>query len=299
MAKGSETESELKTIRVLTFNILSSDRADWERRREAARAGLQVLRPDIVALQETTPGQAHNQVTDLLGPEYHVVEHPARSGDMVGAALVSRWPFATVREVDLGVTPRVPVAAAVVAEVKMPRPFGPTVLVHHGGAYQFGYARERELQAVACARFVEDLMAGRNAHVVLLGDFNDTPDSSSVRFWTGRQSLEGLSVAYQDAWEARRASDAGHTFSPSNPLVRAGEMPLELGRRIDYIMIRCGIHGPTLDVADCRRVLNRAVAGVWASDHSGVIADLEVPTHLPGTWQDGRARPISAGPGHG
>jgi hypothetical protein len=76
-------------------------------------------------------------------------------------------------------------------------------------------------------------------------------------------------------------------------------MPLELGRRIDYIMIRSGIHGPTLDVADCRRVLNKAVAGVWASDHSGVIADLEIPTHLPGTWEDGHVRDISTGPGHG
>ena len=58
MANGSETENEPKTIRVLTFNILSADQADWERRREAARTGLQALLPDIVALQETTPGQA-------------------------------------------------------------------------------------------------------------------------------------------------------------------------------------------------------------------------------------------------
>jgi endonuclease/exonuclease/phosphatase family metal-dependent hydrolase len=275
-----------QTIRVLTFNVLSTDHASWERRLQAARTGLQALRPDILALQETTPGHAQDQVTDLLGPEYHVVENPVRSGDMIGAALVSRWPFVDVREVDLSVPPRVPSAKAVVAELELPKPFGLTVLVHHGAAYQFGYARERELQAVACALFVEDYVAGRNAHVVLLGDFNDTPDSSSVRFWTGRQSLEGLSVVYQDAWETKRSADPGHTFSPSNPLVRAGEMPLELGRRIDYIMIRSGIHGPTLAIADCRRVLNKSVAGIWASDHFGVVADLQVPTHPPGTWQD-------------
>jgi endonuclease/exonuclease/phosphatase family metal-dependent hydrolase len=89
-------------------------------------------------------------------------------------------------------------------------------------------------------------------------------------------------VAYQDAWEAKRSADAGHTFSPSNPLVRAGEMPLEVGRRIDYIMIRSGIHGPTLAIDDCQRVLDNTVAGVWASDHFGVMADLRVPTHPPG-----------------
>ena len=159
MANSSETENEPKTIRVLTFNILSSDRADWERRREAARTGLRRCDP--------TSSRCKRQrlVSGCLG----------------GEARVRCWP-----------------------------------------------------------------------HVLTV-----------------------------------------------NPLVRAGEMPLELGRRTDYIMIRNGIHGPTLDVADCRRVLNKAVAGVWASDHSDVIADLEIPTHLPGTWEDGRARYISTGPGHG
>jgi endonuclease/exonuclease/phosphatase family metal-dependent hydrolase len=85
---------------VLTFNILSTDQASWERRRRAARSGLRALRPDILALQETTPGHARDQLTDLLGPEYHMVEKPVRSRDMAGAALVSRWPFAHVREVD-------------------------------------------------------------------------------------------------------------------------------------------------------------------------------------------------------
>lgn len=274
------------TVRVLTFNILSPDRANWERRRPVARSGLRAIRPDIVALQETTPGQTRDQATDLLGPGYHVAENPSRSEGAVGAAIASRWPLAAVHEVDLSVEPRVPFAAAVLAEVELPKPFGRTVLVHYGAAYQFGYERERELQAVVCARFVEDHLAGRNVHVVLLGDFNDTPDSSSVRFWTGRQSLEGLSVTYQDAWEAKHPADAGHTFSPSNPLVRAGEMSLESGRRIDYIMIRSGIYGPTLHVADCRRVLDTPLAGAWASDHFGVMADLQVPTHPPGTWHD-------------
>jgi endonuclease/exonuclease/phosphatase family metal-dependent hydrolase len=84
MANGSETENEPQAIRVLTFNILSADQANWKRRREAACTGLQALWPDIVALQETTPGQARNQLTDLLGPEYHVASTgrrrlPARS----------------------------------------------------------------------------------------------------------------------------------------------------------------------------------------------------------------------------
>jgi endonuclease/exonuclease/phosphatase family metal-dependent hydrolase len=202
MSSGSlHQEDELQAIRVLTFNILSADYADWERRREVVRTGLLAIRPDIVALQETTPGQGPDQALELLGPGYHVIEHPTHSEDQVGAVLASRWPFSVAHEIDLAVAPRVPSALAVVAELELPEPFGLTVVVHHGAAYQFGYAKERELQAVTCARFVKQLIARRDAHVLVLGDFNDDSDSASVRLWTGRQSLEGFSVAYVDAWE--------------------------------------------------------------------------------------------------
>jgi hypothetical protein len=66
-------------------------------------------------------------------------------------------------------------------------------------------------------------LAGRDLPVILAGDFDATPDSSSIRFWSGRQSLDGTSVAYQDAWEAVHPGEAGHTFTPRNPLVRAGK----------------------------------------------------------------------------
>jgi endonuclease/exonuclease/phosphatase family metal-dependent hydrolase len=273
-------------LRVLTLNLLSPDHADWDRRRPVIQAGIERLRPDLVALQETVWGQGHDQAADLLGPDYHLARHSARSADGVGAALGSRWPVGVVHEVDLHVTDRVdlPWAAAVVAEVVVPPPVGPMLFVHHKPTYQVGYSYERELQSVQSARFVEEQLAGRDMHVVLAGDFDDTPDSASVRFWTGRQSLHGLSVAYRDAWEAVHPDEPGHTFTPVNPLVRAGEMSLELGRRIDYVMVRCGTHGPSLDVVDCRRAFEQSIAGVWASDHFGVVADLTVPARPPGTW---------------
>lgn len=59
-SQSVQEEHQFQTIRVLTFNILSTDRASWERRRQAVRTGLQALRPDILALQETTPGQAQD-----------------------------------------------------------------------------------------------------------------------------------------------------------------------------------------------------------------------------------------------
>jgi endonuclease/exonuclease/phosphatase family metal-dependent hydrolase len=168
--------------------------------------------------------------------------------------------------------------------VLAPPPLGPLLFVHHKPNWQHGYEHERELQAVSAARFVEQLLADGDRHVVLAGDLDDSPDAASIRFWTGRQSLDGTSVRYEDAWEVVHPGEPGHTFTPRNPLVRAGEMPLERGRRIDDVMVRCGVHGPTLDVAACSLAFGRPVGGVWASDHFGLVADLELPRRPPGSW---------------
>jgi endonuclease/exonuclease/phosphatase family metal-dependent hydrolase len=258
-------------MRVLTFKLLSPDQADWPRRRAVIAEGLERLEPDVVAFQEIADD-------DLLGPGWSVVAHSQRSENGVGAVLASRWPVGEAREVDLHVTLRTesfPWCAAVIAEIEAP--VGPLLFVHHKPTWHLGYAHERELQAVTTAPAVEETLRGRDMHVVLAGDFDDTPDSSSIRFWTGRQSLDGFSVRYEDAWEAVHGDAAGHTFTPRNPLVTAGEMSLERGRRIDYVMTRCGVHGPTLDVAACELAFAEPVDGVWASDHFGVVADLEVP----------------------
>jgi endonuclease/exonuclease/phosphatase family metal-dependent hydrolase len=148
------------------------------------------------------------------------------------------------------------------------------VLVNHKPSFRLAFEHGRELQAVAAARLIEEHVADRDVHVVVAGDFDGTPDAASMRFWAGRQSLSGTSICYRDAWEAVHPDTAGHTFSPRNPLVTGGNWPLELGRRIDYILVRCGDHGPTLAIADCARIFDHQVSNIWASDHFGVAADL-------------------------
>jgi hypothetical protein len=96
--------------------------------------------------------------------------------------------------------------------------------------------------------------------VVLAGDFDATPDAASIRFWTGKQSLDGRSVCYRDAWAAVHPGEPGHTFTPENWLTvnaEAGEWALELGRRIDHLLVRCTDHGPTLDIRSCRRIFDQ------------------------------------------
>jgi hypothetical protein len=88
----------------------------------------------------------------------------------------------------------------------------------------------------------------------------------------GRQSLDGFSVSYWDAWETVHPGEPGHTFTPVNPLVmEESDVTREQPRRIDYLLVRAGARGPCLDIAGCRLIFEQPPA----SDHDGVMADLD------------------------
>ena len=267
-------------MRILTLTILGSAHHGWARRRPVLVDGLRALEPDVVALQEVV------DVPDLLGPGWHEVWHPVRSEDGEGAAIASRWPVGQVHTIDGRITDRARDLAwsgTVLAEILAPEPVGAFFVVHHKPLYRLDGERERELQAVAAARLVEAVVPDPDRHVVLLGDFDARPDAACMRFWTGRQSLDGTSVCYHDAWESAHGDDPGHTFTPENPLVQVGGFHLVRGRRIDYVLVRGRPQGPTLQVRSCERVLVDPVGGVQASDHYGVLAELVVPERPPGS----------------
>jgi endonuclease/exonuclease/phosphatase family metal-dependent hydrolase len=275
-------------MRALTLNMWARH-GDWPARREVLRRGLRALDADVLLLQEAIVEVGYDQVVDLLGPDYGVVHQTVGlvgDGRHHGASLASRWPVRAVHEVALHLTPRTGdySCGAVIADIEAPQPFGRLLVACHGNSWARWAERERELQAVAVVRRIEELVADEPAHVIVGGDFNATPDTSSMRFWTGRTSLEGVSTAYRDAWESVHGDEPGVTFDPANPLTAVDEPDLDRGRRIDYLLVRCGDHGPTLRIADCRMALDAPVGGVHASDHYGVVADLEpLPSAMPDT----------------
>ena len=281
-------------MRALTINLFAHH-GDWPARREVLRDGLRRLRPDVVTLQEAIVDGTYDQAVELLGPDYAVV-HQQRGligdGRHHGASVASRWPVVATHEVDLHLTERTwdYSCGAVIAEVDAP--VGRLLVACHGNSWAWWAERERELQALALLRRIEDLVADEPAHVVIGGDFNATPETASMRLFTGRQSLDGFSTAYRDCWESVHGDDRGWTvdpanplraivqqgwtFAPANPLSAVDEPCLDRGRRIDYLLVRCGDHGPTLRVTDCRLALHEPVGGVQPSDHYGVVADLDV-----------------------
>jgi endonuclease/exonuclease/phosphatase family metal-dependent hydrolase len=268
---------------VLTLNLFGQG-GGWTDRRSVLVRGLCELRPDLVAFQEPIVSNGYDQVVDLLGSEYQIAHANlglASASDHQGTAIASRWPLKEVHEVDLHLTPRTAdfPCTTLVAEVAAPMPIGPLLFVNHLPSWQLSFEHERQLQAVAAARFVEDIVDRRNLHVVLAGDLDADPDAASVRFWTGRQALDSMSVCYRDAWESAHPGEPGYTFTPENGLMNDWDWPF---RRIDYLMVRCGEHGgPTLDIAECVLAFSEPVDGVWASDHFGVVADLVVPPQSP------------------
>jgi endonuclease/exonuclease/phosphatase family metal-dependent hydrolase len=272
-------------LRVLTLNLWQRY-GEWPDRRSILINGLRAIQPDLAAFQESIKNDEYDQIRDLLGPTFHIVHQDNRDPQGMGISIASRWPMGELHEVNLNVTPRCAgfPAATLIAEVQVPDPFGPLLLVNHFPHWQLSFERERELQAVAAARFVEEQVRHARRQVVLVGDFDADPAAASVRFWSGRQSLADISVCYRDAWESRHPNDPGHTFTPASPVVMQEavknmrpfrDWPF---RRIDYIFVRFGEHGgQALDITACARIFDKPVDGVWASDHFGLVADLAMP----------------------
>jgi len=262
-------------VRVVTLNVWAHG-GDWPSRLEVIQSGMRELAPDLVSLNETIVRDGYDQAAEILGDELHYLHQRKRNADGIGTSIASRWPIRSSREIDLRITAPSSdfFAGALVAEIDVPAPVGRVVFVNHNPSFEVDFTRERELQAVIVARAVESVAPDLGQHAIVAGDMDADPQSSSIRFWTGRQSLDGVSVCYRDAWERIHPHEPGETFTPDeNPLVQDPDWPF---RRIDYILVRCDRHdGPTLEIRSCERVFDQPVDGVWASDHFGVMADLE------------------------
>jgi endonuclease/exonuclease/phosphatase family metal-dependent hydrolase len=263
-------------IRVATVNLFAHH-GDWEHRRPALQHALKALDADVLALQEAIVDGGYDMARELLGEGYEMVHQQqglVGDGTHRGSSVASRWPVRAVHEVDLHLTDRTHDYSCGTVIVEVDSPVGRLLVGSHGTSWAWWAERERELQAVAVGAAIEELVADEPAHVVLGGDFNAEPQTSSMRFFTGRTSLHGISTAYRDAWESVHGDAPGHTLDPGNPLREIDEPGERQGRRVDYVLVRCGDHGPTLHIADAGLAVHEPVDGVQPSDHYGVVAEL-------------------------
>jgi len=279
--------SQRRPLRVFTMNIWAFTEPLAARER-LLRAGIERLDPDLLAFQEAGFSKKRHQVAELLdGLGYHVLhqfEHSPSLGQVEGNCAASRWPMKLVEVRSLRLTrySRNYPLAALAVEVAAPEPVGPLLFVNAKPSWEFHRERERELQAVALARLVERHSRPEGFPPIIAGDFDATPDSASVRFLTGKQSLQGMSVYFADTWQDGGDGTAGHTWTHENKLAARAEIDrLRLGRkharRIDYIFLgHPRAFKKYARVRRCRVELDKPERGVWPSDHYAVYAEIDV-----------------------
>ena len=271
--------------RVLTLNVqnLEGD----PRRTELLNRGLRELEPDLVALQEVVRTPQRDQLAELLeGTGLHgthqaeVLAYEPPWGDRYGgSAIASRWPYRVVEALDLrgGGVPDVP-WCTLAAAVDVPGE-GELLFVAATTSWRLSAEAARERQAAALADL--DARHRRTLPTILAGDLNAPPEAASIRFLTGLQSLGGRSVAFQDAWAVAGAGP-GYTWTSDDPLA-ADEIEQLVGqpehrRRLDYVLVGGRDAHPDAHarVRAARLAFDRPVEGVWASDHFGVLAELDL-----------------------
>lgn len=144
---------------------------------------------------------------------------------------------------------------------------------------RFDGATAHEREAIALTDL--DLRHRRPLPTIIAGDFNVRPESSTVRYLTGLQSLSGRSVYYHDAWAAA-GHGPGHTWTSDNPL--AGPLMDVIVRqpglrwRIDYVFVGSVPAHPRTQcrIQSASIAFDQPVDGIWPSDHFGVLVDVDL-----------------------
>lgn len=272
-------------IRVLTTNV-QNDEGD-PRRAEILAAGLRRLDPDLVAFQEVLREPGRDQLAELLsGTGLHgthqadaLAYRPPFADSYGGNAVATRWPHRVLEVLDQrkAGAPDVPWCTLAVA-LTLPE-LGEMLFVGTTSSWRLDAEAERERQALALVDL--DSRHRRELPTVIAGDLNADPEASSVRYLTGRQSLSGRSAHYHDAW-AVAGEGPGHTWTADNPNARAemNAIVRQPGhrRRIDYVLVGSwhAHRHASATVRSAALAFDRPVDGVWASDHYGVLVDLDV-----------------------
>lgn len=259
----------------------------YEARQALLRRGIQDLEPDLMAFQEAGFSDGRHQVADALqGMGYHIlhqleVSHDARWNQ--GCCIASRWPIELVELLSLDFTEHTrdyPYAALAV-RVATPEPAAPLLFVSAKPSWELNREYERERQAVELAKMTNRHAAASEFPAIIAGDFDATPESASVRFLTGRQSLEGMSVHFRDAWAEAGDGGPGHTWTTENHharhLVETMLFQKRHARRIDYIFMGSPHDYPRFArISACRIVMDKPTDGIWPSDHYAVYATIDV-----------------------
>jgi len=284
-------------LRIVTLNFWGIE-PPLDRRLALAARQLRALAPDVICLQEVRPldGRGGRTTAEALAGELGMAAHYAVAVEwddgvhkklpagQEGLAVIARK-ILDARALPLP-EPR-PADARLLLSAQIETVGGPiwvhTTHLHY--RLDDGVAREHQVVAIdeAIRGFGRD---NTSAPQILCGDMNATPDSDEMRFLRGLTTLSGRRTHFQDAWLRlhREPGPAdgpaqGITWSSENRLTRPLRS-LDIDRRIDYVYVTSRKKDGRGTVHDCRVVLTErdgdGDAAICASDHYGVLADVQV-----------------------
>jgi endonuclease/exonuclease/phosphatase family metal-dependent hydrolase len=278
----------MHALRVVTINFWGIE-PPLERRLDLAEHQLRALAPDAIGMQEVRPldGKQGRTSADHLAERLgmHVTYgvslrwaddqlRPGMDGGQEGLAILSRHPILEQRVLQLPEAR--PTEARILLSARLGTPAGPIWLhtTHLHYRLDDGVARERQVDAIDAA--IRGL--GRepaDPPQILCGDFNATPDSDEMRFLRGLHTLAGRRTHWQDAWLRLHDGAPGITWSSENEQTRPLRS-LDLDRRIDYILVTSRKKDGRGTVLRCEVVLTERDDGTCASDHYGVLAEIQI-----------------------
>jgi endonuclease/exonuclease/phosphatase family metal-dependent hydrolase len=270
------TDGPVTGVRIMTWNVWWRFGPSWRERQHGLLRTLRAVNPDVIALQESWGTATTSQAQEFAGqlgmaaafaapslpPPPDPVETSDQAGVDVGLGLLSRWPIARIRQVQMPARHRTPAPVAMIATLD--HPGGPMHLVTACLEWEPAYNDDRIAQAQALAT---DPATDGPVPVIVCGDLNAAPDSPVLR---------PLRDALVDTWTAGGGDPAATTLRSDHPFapVEADEL---LDQRIDHIFIRPGQPGLRITVESVA-LAGDAADGLDLSDHKAVVCDLSWTT---------------------
>ena len=277
-------------VRVLQLNVWARY-GPYRTREGLLRRGIALLAPDLIALQEVDVApKGGNQAAELLGPLGYQIAFEARPGNDrgdPGIAIASRHPMGDPQVMELGHEGVAMAARISIGEKQLwfccavPQSWWPN---REG---------EREDGCVVLDEGLPDLAKDDELPPILAGDFDATPDSASIRFLKGLQSLQGRSTHWVDTFAVAGDGSPGYTWSSSNPYVAPFSAAMfaepDHHRRIDYVFVGSPFTWKPRVVVRSAAVVLTERGDHAPSDHYGVLADLDLDGVVIGHGEGGRA----------
>ncbi|MBZ0272927.1 endonuclease/exonuclease/phosphatase family protein [bacterium] len=255
------------TITIMTMNLQTPflNFADPDDRLQMVADVINDRQPDFVGVQEAAellfvPNRAP-ELAALTGYDYIYKEtHNFPLLFKEGIAIFSRWPILWDQDQWLPHPEFLTVLRRAVLGVRADTPWGEMYFYDSHFTIDDRDVIKAD-QALTAFEFIEQYPSPIPSFFA--GDLNCEPDRLAMEFLRGETIYQGRYGNFVDAWLELYPHDVGYTYPADDP-----------EKRIDYVYAIPGNLGEAVAM-ECEHVLDAPDAGLWASDHIGVICEFE------------------------